>query len=119
MSARTVRLSRQQIQDRLPGRDRLGETVLAKAGLQRDAQRLVDRGAKILWPHRLLFHIGADAVGFAVNRAAANAAAGQQGGEAVRPVQTTGLPLRLYAWRAAELADDHDQSPLQQAAVVE
>src|SRR5206468_2308235 len=98
---------------RLSRGDRPGGAVLAQAGFERHVQGLVDRGAEVLWPHRPVLDVGADLVGGADDLTAANAAAGEDRREAVRPVDAPGLALGLDARRPAELADDHDQRPLQ------
>src|SRR5689334_3050892 len=63
-----------------------GNAVPAQPGLERHVEGVVDRGAEVLRPHRFVFHVRADLVGRAVDGAAVNAAAGQEGGEAIRPV---------------------------------
>ena len=81
----------EQIQDRFAGAERPGDAVLGHARFKRHAQGVVDRGAEVLRPHRPVLHVGADLVGLAVDRAAANAAAGQDRGTAMRPVLPAGM----------------------------
>ena len=85
----------EQIQDRLARGDGTGEAVLAQAKIERHAQGVVDRGAEVLRPHRPVLHVRADLVGLAVDHAAANAAAGKDGGIARRPVLTPGELARV------------------------
>ena len=73
--------------------------------------------AQILRRDRLSrLDVGADPVGAAVDRAAANARAGQQGGVAVRPVPPTAA-LPLEPGRPAELARQHHERAVHQAAL--
>ena len=86
-----------------------------------DAQVVQDRRRQVGGRDRLVGDVAAVVVGRAVDLPAADAAAGQQRREGVRPVVAAGL-LRVGALRelaqlrrAAELADRDDERRLQQA----
>jgi hypothetical protein len=99
----------EQIQQGLTGRDWPGEAVAAKSGFGWNAEGLADRGAQVLHAHGAIFYIRADAIGFTVDRAAADTAAGKNGGPAVGPMLPTGHSVWLVdAGRATELTHNYD-----------
>src|SRR5437879_667778 len=65
----------EQIQDRLTRADGARETILSHTKIERNTQCMVDRGAEVLWAHRLVLDRGPDLVGFAIDYSAANPAA--------------------------------------------
>ena len=89
--------------------------------IERDAQRMEDRGTEILRTHRLVFHVGAVFVGFAIDSAAADAASGDDRGIARRPVLAAGIgsAVLVDVRRAAEFSSDDHQRVVQHAAIVQ
>jgi hypothetical protein len=109
----------EQVQDRLPRGDRPREPIAPEAHVKWYVQRVVDRRAEILHPHRPIAHVGADTVGLTVDHAAADAGSCNDRRITIRPVNPARLALGVDARRAAELADHHHQRALQQAALVQ
>src|SRR5262245_51262641 len=82
---------------------------------------MVDRRAEVLRPDWIVLDERPDLVRRAVDHAALDPAAGQNRRVALVPVLAPWVgPLQLVDARgAAELADDHDQRALQQAAILQ
>src|SRR6516165_90483 len=59
----------EQIQQRRAGADWARETITAQAGFRRNVEGVVDGGAEVLHADRAVLDVGADAVGFAPQRA--------------------------------------------------
>ena len=81
----------------------------------RDAKQVEDRRGEIGRRHRLLGGISPPTVGSAIDRAAADAAAGQQHRLHVRPVVSAGVLIDLG--RPAKLTHAHDERVVEQSAV--
>src|SRR5262245_5617407 len=110
----------EQIQKRLASADGAGEAVAAEAGFGRNIEGVIDRGAEVLDADGAVLDVGGDAVGFAVDGAAADAAAGEDRRPARWPMLTAGQDVGLIDARgAAKLAHDDDERALQEAALAE
>src|SRR5262249_53538557 len=99
----------EQIHDRLARRDRPADAAVVLRGVQRDAEGVVDGCGELFGADGMAFDGGAVLVAFAIDRAALDAAAGEDCGETLRPVLPAGRILREDVRRAAELAHADDK----------
>src|SRR5262249_27075538 len=83
----------EEVPDRLTRGDGRRAAVPAQARFEWHAERVVDRGTEVLRTHWPVLHVSPDPVRRAIGRASANARAGQNRGEAIRPVEPAGLSL--------------------------
>ena len=85
--------------------------------VERDAERVVDRGQQVLGRDGPFLHVAAARLAGADDPAPLDAAAAEQDGEAVGPVVAAGVAVDQR--RAAELAGAVDDDVVEHAALVE
>src|SRR5207249_771603 len=76
---RSVRTTLEQPKNWLPGADGVGEPIGAQASFRRHTQSVEQRGAERLGRHGVVAYVTAMGIRTAVDHAAANAGAGEQG----------------------------------------
>ena len=85
--------------------------------VERDAERLENRGVNVGGTRRQIARFGAQAIGAAINLPAANAAAGKENriGVWIMIAPCTAIDTR----RAAEIGEQHDKRFIEPATLIE